>query len=189
MGQLLHHQRRRRGGGGETQAAGWQRPGHLWSRPPRADASGGKSTRRAQALGPPALCGPRQDSLPGGRRDEDEARHNEGSQNRCRRLELSEGLSQRRRFTNGIASSQGARRCGPPESGGKPARQGIASGAVVLGGGAAADGPAIHLRWREEIMIHPFETQQNREVILRSELSRRSMLRGIAATAFAAAGL
>jgi len=86
-------------------------------------------------------------------------------------------------------SSQRARRCGPPESAGNLAPQHIASGAVVVGGGAAADGPAMHLRWREEIMIHPFETQQNRDVILRSELSRRSMLRGLAATAFAATGL
>jgi hypothetical protein len=38
-------------------------------------------------------------------------------------------------------------------------------------------------------MIHPFETQRNSEVILKSELSRRSMLRGLAATAFAATGL
>src|SRR5262249_34328641 len=60
----------------------------------------------AQALGPPALRWPRQDSLPGGRRDEAEARHNEGSQNRCRRLELSEGLSQRRRFANRIHDVQ-----------------------------------------------------------------------------------
>src|SRR5262249_53595058 len=96
MGQLLHHQRRRRDGGGR--AAGWQRPRRLWSRSSRADASREKSTRRGQALDLPALRGPRHDSLPGGRREENEARHNKGSRNRCRRLELSEDLSQSRRF-------------------------------------------------------------------------------------------
>src|SRR5262249_53518607 len=37
-------------------------------------------------------------------------------------------------------------------------------------------------------MIQPFETQRNSDVMSRSELSRRSMLRGLAATVFAATG-